>query len=87
MEFNSTDFFLVFLPWFIFFVLGIVATKLVKSANGRKGIAVAFGVLVQMFLPDPHVERTIEMITVERKAPKKQQDESGEPLKINDSIE
>jgi len=84
MQFQTTEFFLIFLPWFIFLILALVAVKLVKSAKGRAGIAVSFGALVQIFSPDPYVERTIEMMTIERKAPKKQQDESGEPPSIDD---
>jgi Na+/H+ antiporter NhaC len=68
----------VLLPWVIFCVIAITAIKLVKSAKAKKGLAVCFGVLVQMFSPDPYVERTIAMVTVEKKATKKQQYKSGE---------
>ncbi|NQY34198.1 MAG: hypothetical protein HRT37_04350 [Alteromonadaceae bacterium] len=84
MEFQIEQLLLVLIPWCIFFILGVVATNLVKSARARKGTAIAICVFVQMFSPDPYVERTIEMVTVEKKAPKKQQDESDEPLSIDD---
>ena len=83
MEFHIEELLLVLLPWFIFFIFGVVATKLVKSAKSRKGAAIAFGVFVQMFSPDPYVERTIEMVTVEKVAPKKQKDASDEPLAMD----
>ena len=35
---------------------------MIKWARKRKGAAMAFGILVQMFLPDPKVEQTIEMV-------------------------
>ena len=70
---------LAFLPWLVFFLMGLAAAKLLSWARGRKGGAIVFGVLVQMFLPDPYVERTIETVTVERKAMKRQ-NENGEPL-------
>lgn len=69
---------LALLPWGIFCVIAIAAMKLVKSAKTKKSLAVCFGVLVQMFSPDPYVERTIEMVTVEKKATKKQQYKSGD---------
>ncbi len=51
--------FIIFTPWLSFILLALLAKKLLSSANKRKGVAVAFGVLVQMFLPDPQVEKTI----------------------------
>jgi len=78
MDFDLTQLLLVFLPWLIFCLIAFSAIKLIKSAKSRKGVAVCFGVLVQLFSPDPYVERTIEMVTVEKKATKKQQYKSGD---------
>ena len=38
-----------------------------KWAKKQKGAAMAFGMLVQMFLPDPKVEQTIEMVVESKK--------------------
>jgi hypothetical protein len=67
-----------FLPWIIVFILSIIASKLMKSAKKRRGTAVALGALVQMLTPDPYVERTIEMMVVERKQTKRQDEDMGE---------
>jgi hypothetical protein len=70
---------LVLLPWFSFLFFALCAKKLLKYAHKRKGIAVAFGVLVQMFLPDPQVEKTIETVIVaEKRVDNRQTDESDE---------
>ncbi|MFT5759109.1 MAG: hypothetical protein ACI9LM_003863 [Alteromonadaceae bacterium] len=67
-----------FLPWVIVFILALIASKLMKSAKKRQGSAVAFGALVQMLTPDPYAERTIEMMVVEKKQIKKQEEGTGE---------
>lgn len=46
-----------------------------KWARKRKGAAMAFGMLVQMFLPDPNVQQTIEIVTVSKQ---EQKDSYGE---------
>jgi hypothetical protein len=43
----------------------------------RRGISIAFAVFVQMFSPDPFVEKTIAMVVSEKRAIKKQQEEDG----------
>ncbi len=52
-------FYIALAPWLVFVVLAIVANILIKLAKKRRGIAIAFGVFVQMFSPDPLVENTI----------------------------
>ncbi len=59
--------FIVFAPWLTFVVLAIIACCLFKLARKRKGIAFAFGVLVQMFIPDPQVEQTIKTVQVDKR--------------------
>jgi len=69
---------LVLLPWLVFLIVGMMAAKLLSWARGRKGGAIVFGVLVQMFLPDPYVERTIAAVIVEKKIEQRRKD-SAEP--------
>jgi len=78
MKFELVPMLLALLPWVIFCVIAVAAIKLVKSAKSKKSLAVCFGVFVQMFSPDPYVERTIEMVTIEKKTVKKQQYKSGD---------
>jgi len=66
-----------FLPWFIAFIFGFIASKLMKSAKKRRGAAIAFGALVQMFTPDPYAERNIEMMVIEKRQEKKQEEDMG----------
>ncbi len=37
-----------------------------------------FGILVQMIMPDPYAERTVEIVQEDKKETKKQQDENGD---------
>jgi hypothetical protein len=73
----SYDFYLALAPWFVFSGLSVIAVMLMKLAKKRRGIAIAFAVFVQMFSPDPFVEKTIAMVVSEKRAIKKQQDEEG----------
>jgi hypothetical protein len=59
--------FIVFAPWLTFVVLAIIACCLFKLARKRRGIAFAFGLLVQMFIPDPQVEQTIKTVQVDKR--------------------
>ncbi len=59
--------FIVFAPWLTFVVLAMIACCLLKLARKRRGIAFAFGVLVQMFIPDPQVEQTIKTVQVDKR--------------------
>ena len=68
-------------PWIIFLIFIWLCLKLVTLARKRKGVALAFGIFAQMFLPDPKVEQTIEAIVQRKEDIKKQQDENGEPKK------
>lgn len=60
-------------PWLVFIVFALIAKILISFAKKRRGVAIAFGVLVQMFSPDPFVEKTIETFIVEKRQVKKQQ--------------
>ena len=68
-------FYIALAPWLVFVVLAIVANILIKLAKKRRGIAIAFGVFVQMFSPDPLVENTIKMVQVEKRVVKKSDDD------------
>lgn len=51
-----------------------------RWARKRKGAAMAFGMLVQMFLPDPKVQQTIEIVSEskqEQKSHSEQLQKSG----------
>lgn len=54
--------FIMLSPWLIFILLALVAKFLIKSAKRRCRTAVAFAAFSQMLLPDPQIEKTIEMI-------------------------
>ena len=67
-----------FLPLFV--CLGFAAVLvffylMYKWARKRKGAAMAFGMLVQMFLPDPKVQQTIEIVTESKQ---EQKNKSGQ---------
>jgi hypothetical protein len=76
-NFFRYDLYLALAPWLVFAVLSVLAIILMKLAKKRRGIAIAFAVFVQMFSPDPFVEKAIAMVVSEKRAIKKQQDEDG----------
>ncbi|NVK58238.1 MAG: hypothetical protein HWE26_21830 [Alteromonadaceae bacterium] len=50
-----------------------------RWARKQKGAAMAFGMMVQMFLPDPKAQQTIEhVIEVKQKESKKSQQSQGD---------
>lgn len=61
-------------PWLVFIVFALLAKVLIGFAKKRRGIAIAFGVFVQMFSPDPFVERTVETFIAEKRQERKQED-------------
>ena len=50
-----------------------------KWARKRKGAAMAFGMLVQMFLPDPKVQQTIEIVTESKQEQKNKSGQTQKP--------
>jgi len=68
-------FFVMLAPWLVFILLAIIACWLLKVAKKRRGIAIAFGIFVQMFSPDPMVEQTIKMVQVENRIVKRKEKE------------
>jgi len=75
--------FIMLTPWLVFVVLAVIACWLLKLARKRKGIALAFGVFVQMFTPDPMVEQTIKMVQVDKRVVK-QKEVQGKGRKITE---
>ena len=71
----SCDDFLSLLVCFGFTVVLGFFCLMYRWARNQKGAAMAFGMLVQMFLPDSKVQQTIEIV-VESK--KEQKSKSGE---------
>jgi len=67
--------FLMLAPWLVFIVLAIIACWLLKLAKKRRGIAIAFGIFIQMFSPDPMVEQTIKMVQVDNRIVKRKEKE------------
>lgn len=67
---------LVLAPWLAFIIIALCAGKLIKSARKGRSYAVALAVFVQMVLPDPQIEKTIQTIVVEKR--KLEQNENGE---------
>ncbi len=67
--------FLLLAPWLVFIVLAIIACWLLKLAKKRRGIAIAFGIFIQMFSPDPMVEQTIKMVQVDNRIVKRKEKE------------
>jgi hypothetical protein len=86
-NFFTYDLYLALAPWLVFAVLSVLAIILMKLAKQRRGIAIAFAVFVQMFSPDPFVEKAIAMVVSEKRAIKKQQDEDGEGQGLIKNIE
>ena len=73
------EFYIFLLPWLSFIFFAWCAHKLIRYAHKRKGIAVAFGIFVQMLLPDPQIEKTIETVIIaEKRVNKEQGNESDE---------
>lgn len=70
----------VVMPWLFFVLFILLCVKLVSWARQRRTSAIALGVLVQMFIPDPKAQITIEAVAERKQEVKKQQDENGDPL-------
>jgi hypothetical protein len=47
------------LPWLLFIAFILICLKMNNWARHKKAGAIAFGLLVQMFLPSPKVQATI----------------------------
>lgn len=76
---NMTEVFIVLLPWFILMLIFFIGFKLIKWAKQQNSAAYVFGAMVQMLVPDPYVERTIQLVQENKKSVKKQDEHQGEP--------
>ncbi|WP_289031013.1 hypothetical protein [uncultured Paraglaciecola sp.] len=54
------------LPWLYFIGFILFGLKMISLARNRKAAAIAFGLFLQIYLPDPRAQITIEAV-VERK--------------------
>ncbi|WP_394222049.1 hypothetical protein [Alteromonas gracilis] len=45
----------------------VFSGSMIRWAKKQKGVAIVFGMLVQMVLPDPKVEQTIEIVVESKK--------------------
>lgn len=50
-----------------------------RWARKQKGAAMAFGMLVQMFLPDPKVQQTIEIVSESKQEQKSYSEQRQKP--------
>lgn len=71
------------LPWLLVMVLILIAPKLVSWAKQRRSVAVTFGILAQMLLPDPNVQKTIETVVEIRQEAKKPGQKLGKSTEPN----
>ena len=78
------DVFLPLLVWLFFLCLIGFFALMYRWARKRKGAALAFGFMVQMFLPDPKVEQTIQCVTEvkQEKKDKASASEKDEPEEV-----
>jgi hypothetical protein len=63
---------LPFLVWLAAFCLFGFFVMMYRCAKKQKGLAIAFGMFVQMFLPDPKAQQTIEFAVKAKQKESKQ---------------
>ena len=69
--------YLPLLVWLFVICLMGIFIKMYGWAKKQKGVAMAFGILVQIFLPDPKAQATIEFIA-ESKQEKRNKSEQAD---------
>ena len=77
-----------FLPVFVCLGFGVILGffyLMYRWARKQKGAAMAFGMLVQMFLPDPKVQQTIEIV-MESKQEQKNKSGQIQKSKIKEQL-
>jgi len=55
------------LPWIIFLLVIRLFVSLISGARKRKSGVIIVATILQMFMPDPYVERTIKVVQVQTK--------------------
>lgn len=63
----------IYQPWIAFLGIIFTFTRIYQWARNQKTGALIIGLLVQMILPDPKVEQTIEIIQQEKPENKQSQ--------------
>ena len=77
----------LFWPWIILLGIVLVFSWLFSWARNKKTGALVFGILVQMIMPDPYAERTVEIVQEDKKETKKQQDENGDGDQLDEKAD
>lgn len=67
----------LYLPWIVFFGMIFTFVRLYLWARNKKTGALIIGLLIQMVIPDPRVEQTIEVVQEQRKTTKEDLDEKN----------
>jgi hypothetical protein len=67
------------LPWLGFLGFVLFCIKMTSWARKRKTSAIAFGLALQMFLPDPRAQQSIESVIEVKQEVKKQQLGESDP--------
>lgn len=65
--------FFALLPWLGFIGFILFCIKMTSWARKRRSTAIAFGLALQMFLPDPRAQKSIESVIEVKQEVKKQQ--------------
>lgn len=75
----------VIMPWFVLLVFVLLSFKMIDWARKRKAGAITFAVLVQIFLPDPKAQITIEAVALRKQEVKEVRKQGqGKGKKIED---
>lgn len=71
LQIYSHELFQLYRPWVTFVSSILVMLKLLTLVRGRKEGVLILALLVQIFLPDPYVERSVKVEQVETKKSKR----------------
>jgi hypothetical protein len=76
---NFSEYLYAFVPWLGFIGFVLFSVKMTVWARKRKTTAIAFGLALQMFLPDPRAQKSIESVIEVKQEVKKQQLGESDP--------
>lgn len=71
LQVYSHELFLLYLPWVTSVISILVMSKLLTGVRMRKEGVVILALIVQMFLPDPYVEKSVKVEQIETKKSKR----------------
>jgi len=75
---QTAEFYLILLmPWFILTLLILIPYQLLVWARKQHVGAIVFGSAMQIMLPDPYAQRTIEIITDQKQELKQEKENNG----------